>query len=448
MPDLPFTPHRRIAAFALAATAAAFVPVAPAQTQSGAVSAASQAAARAAGELPPPDPQASRTRFSKVIGWSPGVLPQAPEGFAVQRFAAGLANPRSLYVLPNGDVLTAEASTEAGLAAKGRALLSGKAKSQNLGDSANRISLLRDADGDGGAELQETFLAGLRQPYGMLLLGDTFYVATTDAVWAYPYAPGETRIRAPGRKLFELPAGGYNNHWTRNLAARRDGRKLYVSVGSGSNIGEHGLEHEAGRALIFEFNPDGSGRRVYASGLRNPTGLAFAPDGVLWTAVNERDGLGDDLVPDYLTHVVDGGFYGWPFRYWGAHPDPRVREAPPPALAGKAIVPDLSLGAHTASLGLTFYTGRQFPERYRGGAFVGQHGSWNRSRFAGYRVVFVPFRDGRPAGAPEDFLTGFIADEAKREVHGRPVGVAVAADGALLVADDASGTIWRVRRTP
>ncbi|RYZ46554.1 MAG: sorbosone dehydrogenase family protein [Myxococcaceae bacterium] len=395
--------------------------------------------------LPAPDPSFDVKRYSSVVGWPQGKRPVAPEGFEVTRFASDLRNPRWTYVLPNGDVLVAEASSEfKSEQDQKEAIASGKVRSQNLGNSANRITLLRDADHDGTPEVRQVFLEGLKQPLGMLLLGDRFYVANTDSVWRYPYTAGETTLQAPGEKLLDLPAGGYNNHWTRNLLANADGSKIYVSVGSASNVAEHGLKEEERRANILELNPDGSGERVYASGLRNPVGMGWAPGTrELWTAVNERDDLGEDLVPDYLTRVEDGGFYGWPFAYFGAHEDPRMA-GQRPDLVAKTLVPDVPLGAHTASLGLAFYEAQAFPEKYQGGAFIGQHGSWNRAELSGYKVVFVPFRDGRPQGPPEDFLTGFIADAAQAQVYGRPVGVTVLPDGALLVADDASNTLWKV----
>ncbi|MET0401078.1 MAG: sorbosone dehydrogenase family protein [Cystobacter sp.] len=395
--------------------------------------------------LPAPDTRHDVKRYSKVIGWPEGKTPVAPEGFVVTKFAGGLDSPRWLYALPNGDVLVAEANTEVKDASElEEAKRSGKADSQKLVDSANRITLLRDTNGDGTPEVRETFLSGLNQPFGMLLLGDRFYVANTDGLWRYPYEAGKTSIQAPGEKLLELPAGGYNNHWTRNLLANADGSKIYVSVGSGSNVAEHGIDNEKRRADILEVNPDGGGERIYASGLRNPVGMDWAPGtNTLWTAVNERDYLGDELVPDYLTSVKEGGFYGWPYAYFGNHEDPRLA-GQRPDLVAQTLVPDVQLGSHTASLGLAFYKGEAYPEKYRGGAFIGQHGSWNRSEVVGYKVAFVPFQDGRPNGAHEDFLTGFIADPAKAEVHGRPVGVLALPDGSLLVADDAGNTVWRV----
>ena len=312
-------------------------------------------------------------------------------------------------------------------------------------DVENRVTLLRDADGDGAAEQRFTLIEGLNRPFGMLLRRDRLYVASTDAVWSYSFLVGQTRVNAPPRKLFDLPAGVRNNHWTRNLATDPDEKRLYVAVGSSTNVDEERIdEKQPHRAAILSARWDGSDLGVFASGLRNPVGMAFEPaSGKLWTVVNERDMLGDDLVPDYLTEVRKGAFYGWPYSYFGNHEDPR-KQGERPDLVASAVVPDLALGAHTAPLGLAFYQARAFPGRFQGGAFIGQHGSWNRSQFAGYRVVFVPFEDGRPSGPMQDFLTGFIKDEAASEVYGRPVGVAVARDGSLLVADDAGKTIWRV----
>ena len=317
-----------------------------------------------------------------------------------------------------------------------------------MGPSANRITLVRDVNGDGKREVQETFLAGLNQPFGMLLLGEWLYVANSDALVRFPYREGQTTITGKGEKVLDLPAGGYNNHWTRNVVASPEGSKLYVSVGSQTNVDEEGLDaKEPRRAAILEVDPDGSGMRIFASGLRNPNGMDWAPGTrILWTVVNERDELGDDLVPDYLTSVREGAFYGWPYSYFGQNEDPR-KKGERPDLVAKAVVPGLAIGAHTASLGLTFYDAGTFPQRYRGGAFIGQHGSWNRSRFAGYKVIFVPFQGDRPSGPLEDFLTGFIADEAKSEVYGRPVGLAVLPDGSLLVADDGGNVVWRVTYT-
>lgn len=403
-------------------------------------------AAIAGPELPAPYATESKTKFADVIGWPDGVAPKAPEGFEVLKFADGMDNPRNIYVAPNGDIFVSEASTETNGLKKAAAIVTGKAKSQNMGASANRVTVFRDENGDGKPELQKVFLENLSQPYGMLVLGNYFYVANTDGVWRYPYMAGQTQITGAGEKIVELPAGGYNNHWTRNLLASPDGAKIYIAVGSGSNNGDNGMENEIRRANILEIDPDGRNEKIYASGLRNPVGIDFYPgSNTLWTSVNERDGLGDDLVPDYLTSVREGGFYGWPYAYFGPNPDPRMKDDPHPDLVQKTLVPDFSLGAHTASLGLTFYDGDKFPKKYRNGAFIGQHGSWNRSEFVGYKVAFVPFENGKPSGKTEDFLTGFIKDEKSGEVYGRPVGVAVAQSGALLVADDAANTIWFVR---
>ncbi len=395
-------------------------------------------------ELPAPYATKSSTKFSKVIGWPESKTPTAPAGFTVSEFASNLASPRWAYVLPNGDVLVAEANTEPKGTKKLASVVSGQAKSQRTDESADRITLLRDANGDGKPEVRTVFLSNLNQPFGMLLVGNTFYVANTDGILSFPYQKGQTQLTATGKKIRDLPAGGYNNHWTRNLLASADGSKIYVSVGSGSNVGENGMENEVRRANILELNPDGSGERIYASGLRNPVGMAWAPGTTtLWTAVNERDELGDELVPDYLTSVKEGAFYGWPYAYYGPHEDPR-RKGERPDLVQKTIPPDVPLGAHTASLGLAFYTGSAFPEPYRSGVFVGQHGSWNRSRFSGYKVVFVPFQSGKPVGKPQDFLTGFVANVESGEVYGRPVGVFNLPDGSLLVTDDAAGKLWRV----
>ena len=393
--------------------------------------------------LPAPYATESATKFSKVIGWKEGELPTAPEGFRVTRFANKLDNPRWIYQAPNGDVFIAESNTETDGFKKVKAVVSGKSKSQNTGGSANRITIFRDADKDGIYEIRATYLSGLNRPLGMLVLNNSFYVANTDGLLQYPYDPGQTTLNAQPKKILELPAGGYNNHWTRNIIANADGSKIYISVGSGSNVAEHGMENEVRRAAILEVNPDGSGERIYASGLRNPVGMDWM-NGVLWTAVNERDGLGDDLVPDYITSVQEKGFYGWPYSYFGKHEDPRMK-GQGKALVEKAIVPDVPVGAHTASLGLAFYDKQAFPEKYRNGAFVAQHGSWNRSAIVGYKVLFIPFSNGEPSGPSEDFLTGFIADEEKAEVRGRPVGVAVLEDGSMLLTDDAGNTIWQVR---
>lgn len=388
-----------------------------------------------------PEPGESKNNFSKVIGWPEGKTPLAPEGFTVTKFVGGLTNPRWVYVAPNGDIFVAQATTDKKELSD---VVSGNAQSQNLGESPNSILIFRDANNDGKPEIGDVFLSGLNQPFGMLIIGDSFYVANTDGLWRYPYKEGLRKITAAGKKILELPAGGYNNHWTRNIIANADNSKIYISVGSGSNVGENGMEHEVRRANILEVNPDGTGERIYAAGLRNPVGMDWNPESKqLWTAVNERDELGDDLVPDYITSVKEGAFYGWPYAYFGPNEDPRMK-GQKPELVKKTIAPDLAVGAHTASLGLAFYKGSSFPEKYKNGAFIGQHGSWNRSALSGYKVAFVPFKDGKPAAKMEDFLTGFIVEEGKSEVYGRPVGIAMTKDGSLLVSDDAGNTIWRV----
>jgi glucose/arabinose dehydrogenase len=377
--------------------------------------------------LPAPFASPSVRNTSKVIGWPKGQMPKAAPGFAVSLFAENLDNPRQAYVLPNNDVLVVEAIREfPGRPAK----------------SSNRITLFRNTDNDGKHEIRGTFLSGLNMPHGMLALGNWFYVGNTDGVVRYPYKNGQTTIQAKGEKVLDLPVGG---HYTRNLLADPAGKKIYVAVGSATNVDEQRIdEKDPRRAAILEINPDGSGMRVFAGGLRNPVGMDWEPrTKTLWTVVNERDLLGDDLVPDYLTSVKDGAFYGWPYSYFGQNEDPR-KKGQRPDLVAKAIKPDYALGSHTAALGLAFYTGKAFPQRYQGGAFIGMHGSWNRSKMVGYKVAFVPFANGEPAGPMEDILTGFIADESKFEAYGRPVGVTVMPDGSLLVADDSGGKVWRV----
>jgi glucose/arabinose dehydrogenase len=384
--------------------------------------------------------------IAPAVGWPQGVTPTAPQGFAVQAFAEGLDHPRWLYRLPNGDVLVAETNAppkpeekQGGI----RGWIMGLVMKQAGAavPSANRITLLRDADGDGVAETRTAFLENLMSPFGMALVGGRLFIANANAVVSVPYQTGQTRIDAAPVKLADLPAGR-NHHWTKSLVASADGTKLYVGVGSNSNIGENGLDEEVDRAAILEIDVATGARRVFASGLRNPVGLAWEPtSGALWTAVNERDELGNDLVPDYMTSVRDGGFYGWPWSYYGQTVDRRVEPGNPQAVA-TALSPDYALGAHTASLGLHFYDGDSFAPAYRGGAFIGQHGSWNREPKSGYKVVFVPFAGGRPAGPPQDFLTGFLNDEG--EALGRPVGVITDRSGALLVADDVGDVIWRV----
>jgi glucose/arabinose dehydrogenase len=395
-------------------------------------------------ELPEANTKASKNNFSKVIGWPEGLTPIAPNGFVVSKFAEGMKSPRNIVIAPNGDVIVVLSNSERTKAEQTTNAATGKAQSEVQGKSVNTIMLFRDSDKDGKPETMSTFLSGLNQPYGAAFIGNSFYVANTDGIWVYPYKDGDTKITGPGKKILELPAGGYNNHWTRNLIVNKAQNKIYVSVGSGSNVAERGLDNEIRRANILEINPDGSSEKIFASGLRNPVGMAWAPGtSALWTAVNERDGLGDDLVPDYITSVKEGAFYGWPFAYFGPNEDPRLK-GQSPELVKKTIVPDIPVGAHTASLGLAFYTAKNFPAKYQGGAFIGQHGSWNRSELSGYKVTFVPFQQGRPNGEMEDFLTGFVADKDASKVYGRPVGVAVGQDGSLLVADDVSGIIWRV----
>ncbi|MCC9061835.1 PQQ-dependent sugar dehydrogenase [Flavobacterium piscisymbiosum] len=372
--------------------------------------------------LPPPYATESKTNNSKVIGWPEGKTPIAPAGFTVTKFADRFENPRWTYIAPNDDIFVVESGTRT---------------------SKNQITVLRDKDKDGKFETREVFIKDLNKPFGMLVLKDFFYIANTDGLYRYPYKNNPLKLETQGTKILELPAGGYNNHWTRNIIANPEGTKIYVSVGSGSNVGENGMDKEVRRADILEINPDGTGEKIYAAGLRNPVGMDWNPaNKELWTAVNERDELGDDLVPDYITSVKRDGFYGWPYSYYGNNLDPRMK-GERKDLAAKSIVPDVPVGAHTASLGLAFYNKEAFPAKYKNGAFVGQHGSWNRAKISGYKVVFVPFTNGKP-GKPEDFLTGFVANADKAEVYGRPVAVTVMQDGSLLVNDDSGNTIWKV----
>ena len=373
--------------------------------------------------LPPPYATESKTNNSKVIGWPEGKTPTAPAGFTVTKFADGFENPRWTYIAPNNDIFVVESGTRG---------------------SKNQITVLRDKHKDGKFETREVFIKDLNKPFGMLVLKDFFYIANTDGLYRYPYKNNPLKLETQGTKILELPAGGYNNHWTRNIIANPEGTKIYVSVGSGSNVGENGMDKEVRRADILEINPDGTGEKIYAAGLRNPVGMDWNPaNKELWTAVNERDELGDDLVPDYVTSVKRDGFYGWPYSYYGNIPDPRMK-GERKDLVEKTIVPDVPVGAHTASLGLAFYTKDAFPAKYKNGIFVGQHGSWNRAKISGYKVVFVPFANGKPSGKPEDFLTGFISNAEKAEVFGRPVAVTVTPDGSLLVNDDSGNTIWKV----
>lgn len=397
--------------------------------------------------LPPPDPSLVPViDIAPAIGWAEGKKPQPASGLEVKAYARGLDHPRWLYVLPNGDVLVAETNApprpKTGQGIKGWIMGKVMKRAGAAVPSANRITLLRDSDGDGEAEIRSTFIDGLNSPFGMELVGDDLYIANTDALVRFPYRKGQVEIEAAGEKVAELPAGPRNYHWTKNVIASRSGDRLFVTVGSNSNIAEHGMEEEERRAAILEVDPATGDTRVFASGLRNPNGLAWNPDtGELWTTVNERDGIGSDLVPDYMTSVQQGAFYGWPYSYYGDHVDERVKPQRP-ELVAEAKSPDYALGPHTASLGLAFYEGALFPEPYRGGAFVGQHGSWNRKPLSGYKVVFVPFSSGQPDGLPVDILTGFLNDEQKAQ--GRPVGVVVDARGALLVADDVGNVVWRV----
>lgn len=363
---------------------------------------------------------------SKIVSWG-DKKPTVPAGFTVTKFAEGLKHPRSTYIGPNGDTFAVESDTK---------------------NSANRIMLLKDTNKDGVAEEKLVFLENLNQPFGMLILNNYFYVANTDGVLRFPYKEGMTKLESKGEKILNLPAGGYNNHWTRNLLANADGTKIYVSVGSSSNVGENGMENEVRRAAILEINPDGTGEKLYASGLRNPVGMDWNPvTKELWTAVNERDELGDQLVPDYITSVKENGWYGWPYSYFGKIQDPRWAEDAHAEWVAKSIIPDVPIGSHTASLGLAFYKGNSFPQKYKNGAFVGQHGSWNRAVFSGYKVVFVPIDASGKPGQPEDFMTGFIKDEPKSEVYGRPVGITVTPKGDLLVCDDDAGIVWKVTKS-
>jgi glucose/arabinose dehydrogenase len=395
--------------------------------------------------LPPPDKSLVPTvQIADAVGWPAGAAPQPAASLGLSAFATGLAHPRWLHVLPNGDVLVAETAAPpkpegGGGGIKAKLMEAAMKKAGSAVPSANRITLLRDADGDGRAEVRAPFIENLRSPFGMALVGEELYVANADGVVRFAYSPGTTRITSSPQTVTELPAGR-NHHWTKNLLASRDGRKLYATVGSNSNVAEHGLAEEEGRAAVWEIDLTTGRKRLFASGLRNPNGLAWEPQtGALWTVVNERDELGNDLVPDYLTSVTDGGFYGWPWSYFGRHVDDRV-QPPRPDMVAKAKVPDYALGAHVAPLGLAWSQG--WPAPYASGMFIGEHGSWNRKPLSGYKVVFVPFANGRPAGKPLDVLTGFV--NAKGQAQGRPVGVAIDARGGLLVADDVGNTVWRV----
>ena len=401
--------------------------------------------------LPAPESSVIPTvNIAPAIGWPAGVMPVPMAGLAVTALASGLDHPRWVYVLPNGDVLVAESNAPAkpddGKGIKGWVMKKVMGRAGAGVSSANRITLLRDVDGDGKAETRTVFLENLNSPFGMALVGNDFYVANSDAVVRFPYETGQTQITAAPVKVLDLPGGPINHHWTKNIMASPDGSKLYVTVGSNSNVGERGVEAEVGRAAIWEFDPKTGSHRVFASGLRNPNGMGWAPvTGALWTVVNERDELGNDLVPDYLTSVKDGAFYGWPYSYYGQNVDARVKP-PRPDLVATAVAPDYALGSHVAPLGMTFSEGNALPPALRSGVFVGEHGSWNRKPRSGYKVVFVPFTEGKPSGLPVDVLAGFVSDEGK--AYGRPVGVAMDKRGALLVADDVGNVIWRVSAAP
>jgi len=407
-------------------------------------------------QLPAPNKTLMPTiDIAPAVGWADSAGPKAPDGFVVTALARGLDHPRWVYTLPNGDVLVVESNRppKPKGATDGGGGMVGWIKSRVMGmvqkragagvPSANRITLLRDANGDGAAEVRQVFMQNLSSPFGVALVGNELFIANADALVKVPYVEGQTTIAATPTKVTDLPAG-INHHWTKNLIASRDGSKLYVTVGSNSNVGENGLAAEEGRAAIWEVDVKSGAKRLFAGGLRNPNGLGWEPDTqALWTVVNERDEIGSDLVPDYLTSVKDGAFYGWPWSYYGAHVDARV--APQrPDLVAKAVVPDYALGAHVAALGLAFSHPRGMPPEFASGVFIGEHGSWNRKPLSGYKVVFVPFNGGRPSGPPVDFLTGFL--NAEKKAQGRPVGVALDKSGALLVADDVGNTVWRVAR--
>ena len=382
-------------------------------------------------------------RVAKVVGWGEDETPAVPQGLQVHALATGLEHPRSLYVLPNGDVLVVESNGPKAPVNRPKDIITGwvqsfaGAKAKN----ANRITLLRD-NGDGSPKLRTVFLDHLNSPFGVALVGHDLYVANTDAIVRYPYQDGQTSITAAGTKLTDLPGGPIDHHWTKALLASPDGSKLYVGVGSNSNITENGIGAEYERAAIWEVDRTSGAHRIFASGIRNPTGLQWEPEtGKLWAIANERDEIGPDLVPDYLTSVQDGGFYGWPYSYYGQHLDPRV-EPQRPDLVAKAIIPDYSLSSHVAPLGVAMYTGADLPANYRSGAFVAEHGSWNRTPLNGYKVVFVPFSGGQPSGPAQDVVTGFL--DADNHARGRPVGLAVDRSGGLLIADDVGDTVWRV----
>jgi hypothetical protein len=383
-------------------------------------------------------------KFASPKPFAKGETPTAAPGLKVTALATGFTHPRSLYVLPNGDVLVVESQGPKEPIHRPKDIVNGwLVKASGAGaPGGNRITLLRDTNGDGAPDVRTVFLDHLNSPFGVALVGHDLYVAATDAILHFTYNDGDTRITTPGVKLVDLPAGLINHHWTKSLVASPDGSKLYVGVGSNSNITENGIGAELNRAAVWEVDRASGRWRIYGSGLRNPNGLQINPQtGQLWVVVNERDEIGPDLVPDYLTSVKDGGFYGWPYSYYGQHVDARVKPQRPDLVA-KAIAPDYALSSHVAPLGMVFYSGAGLPAAYSGGAFIGEHGSWDRAPMNGYKVVFVPFSNGRPAGPPQDVLTGFLVND--KQAHGRPVGLAVDRSGALLVADDLANTVWRV----
>jgi glucose/arabinose dehydrogenase len=399
-----------------------------------------------------PDPQqylSPPMNLAKVVGWKDGEKPKVPKDLSISAFATGFKHPRSIYTLPNGDILVVESGAPPEASAKRpkdivMGWIEGYVTSTGAGNDkpGNRIILLRDADGDGKPEVRETFLDNLHSPFGVALVGNDFYVADTDAILHYTYTEGATKITTPGKVLTPLPGGPIDHHWTKSLVASPDGKLLYVGVGSNSNITENGIQAELNRAAIWEVDRESGRWRLFATGLRNPNGLTFEPEThALWTVVNERDELGPDLVPDYMTSVKDGAFYGWPYSYYGQHVDARVMPQRPDLVA-KAIPPDYALSSHVAPLGLVFDTADNLPANYKGGAFIGEHGSWDRPQLNGYKVVFVPFKGGKPAGMAQDIVTGFL--DQSNQARGRPVGVALDKSGALLIADDVGNTIWKV----
>lgn len=402
-------------------------------------------------QLPKPDGALIPTvNVAKATGWAADGKPVSASGTQVSAFARNLDHPRWLLVLPNGDVLVAETNAperpDDNTGIRGYFFKKFLKKGGGAAPSANRITLLRDADGDGVAETKTALLEGLYSPFGMALVGNDLYIAASDALLKFPYTRDATKIAAGPQKVLDLPAGKRNHHWTKNVIPSADGSKLYIAIGSNSNAGEHGIEEEAGRARIWEYDIKSGSHRDFATGIRNPVGMAIEPEsGMLWTSVNERDEIGGDLVPDYMTSVRDGAFYGFPYSYFGTHVDKRMKPQDP-ALVARAIAPDYALGPHTASLGLASAKGNTLTPAFTNGMFVGQHGSWNRKPRSGYKVIFVPFSNGKPSGAAVDVLTGFVNN--KGEAMGRPVGVAIDAKGALLVADDVGNIIWRVTRTP